>query len=194
MTITIGGSSEQSVSYKFIPSGMHDTGFYRMHILGLDTPSTAVGEGVAALEFGGTLLVFDVFYTGFGSSYIGSAHFQLSSMIGGTGAVVRDLTTVELNGSATPNGRMMGYWRATDSPESLTPKLARAIKEGLVYFNIDTAAYPSGEIRGLLVGKIIGGLAVVSRPGTHLFAMAGGIGMGGSNAPDSVIYNEITSP
>jgi len=56
-----------------------------------------------------------------------------------------------LSGGGGTSGTFDGTWRATSSPYGLSTDRVNALLAGLLYVNIHSANYPSGEIRGQIL-------------------------------------------
>jgi hypothetical protein len=120
--------------------------------------STAIGFGNFLLNQAQTQLTFNVNYQGLGSAFA-AAHFH-NAPIGTAGGIVRGMTIgVEgPGGTGSPNGSFNGVWSNTDAPIPansqnfpLTPTLVNALLAGNLYFNVHSANFPGGEIRGQIL-------------------------------------------
>ncbi len=98
----------------------------------------AFGTGVVELNAAGTELSYDITVTGLSGS-INAAHFHGTAPEGESAGVVR---TIEFEGN-----HASGVWTPSDD-EPLTPELAQALRDGLIYVNVHTELNPPGEIRG----------------------------------------------
>ena len=122
------------------------------------TPAT--GFGTFVLNDARTDLSFDVDYAGLIGGPVVGAHFH-DAPVGVAGPVVRGL---DISGATSPNGAFAGVWRSTDS-QPLTPFLVDELFADRIYFNVHTATFPAGEIRGQL--------AAVPEPSTLLLLVSG---------------------
>ncbi|PSF36000.1 PEP-CTERM sorting domain-containing protein [Aphanothece hegewaldii CCALA 016] len=116
-------------------------------------PVMSPGSGFATLELTGSpgswVLDYELTYSGL-SSPIASPYAHIhNAPFGSNGPVVHHLDgadTAPIAGSTS--GTIIGDWRFDDPSAPLTDALAQQLQQGKLYFNIHTAAIPSGEIRG----------------------------------------------
>lgn len=173
--VSTGGVAPLADSFAYRPDGSPSTGAYKSNLIPYGTGSPGSGNGAYFLDAADGFFVFLVTYANLTTpaTAITGAHFYLGPP-GTNGTVVRTLTTAELGGSAVPGGTMKGTWMATD-PQPMTAERARQITEGKVYFAVNTAAFPDGEIRGQVIGRLVLGTASLNEPATG----TGGAGTGG---------------
>lgn len=105
------------------------------------TASLATGQLVGLLSSDN--LKFDFVLQTTGLVNITSAHFNLGFQ-GTNGPIVKTITVNPVTGGA------VGSWTSTDA-EPLTPTLVTSLKDGSIYISVDTALFPTGEIRGQVV-------------------------------------------
>jgi hypothetical protein len=98
------------------------------------------GFGFATVELNGDTLTYDLAYTGLSGTPI-AAHVHLPAPTTGSAGIAFALTNV---GSLGTTGRYAATVQLTLDQKS-------AILSGLAYFNIHTAAFGGGEIRGQIV-------------------------------------------
>jgi len=113
------------------------------------TGSTARGFGTFTLNAAQTQLTFNVVYQGLGSAFAAS-HFH-NAAVGVNGSIVRGMNigTEGPGGTGSPNGTFTGVWSSTDT-QPLTPTLVSELIAGRIYFNVHSATFGGGEIRGQL--------------------------------------------
>lgn len=112
-------------------------------------PNASPGYGTSAFRLTRDGLVFG-FSTDNLTAAITAAHFHGAGR-GTSGGVVRGLLAGEMSGA---NGR--GVWKPSDA-QPLTAALILGLFTDDIYFNVHTAAFPGGEIRGQV--DLAGGLA-----------------------------------
>ena len=154
-------------------------------------PVTTTGSGTASAVLDGAagswVLTYTLNFSGLTSPIAlpgtldSPAHIH-NAPIGSNGGVVHDLdgaaSLVGLTG-----GSITGDWRFDDAERPLTDALAQSLLGGDAYFNIHTAAFPSGEIRGQILvadggGGNGGGNGSVPVPGSLAMMLAGIAGWG----------------
>jgi hypothetical protein len=129
-------------------------------------PVTSGGAGSATAMLtgaaGGYVLSYSLNYTGLGSDAIaGHIHYSILPPGGSpteqTGPVVHPLDADF--GALGTEGSIDGQWRYDDSELPLTDALVDSLLDGELYFNVHSANYTGGEIRGQvdLVGTGNGG-------------------------------------
>ena len=99
--------------------------------------TTATGSGIFFMNLMNNTLRYNIVYTGL-TSIETNAHFHGPASPGGTAGVIAGQPL-------TPNGSSpkSGVWNYSAAAGSM-------LKDGLVYVNIHTQQFPSGEIRGHL--------------------------------------------
>jgi len=121
-----------------------------------EVPSvTTNARGSAALVIHDAGITFQATVDGL-SGPIAAAHFH-NNAAGSNGDVVRDIKNDFKGGNTAA-----GVWRAGDG---LTNLLLRETLANRIYFNVHTAANPTGEIRGQAVTGAALFTSVASRPG-----------------------------
>src|SRR5688500_5613053 len=119
----------------------------------VDTPG--VGLATAMLD-GGTgayVLSYTLNYAGLGSdATAGHIHYAINppgrSPADQTGPVVHGLNADF--GALGADGSIAGEWRFDDAENPLTDALVDSLMDGELYFNIHSATFGEGEIRGHL--------------------------------------------
>jgi hypothetical protein len=109
--------------------------------------SLATGTGSFTLNPAQTQLTFNVSYSGLGSAFL-AAHFH-NGAPGVNGPIVRGMTIGPDGPGGSPNGSFTGVWSSADA-QPLTPALVTQLFAGNIYFNVHTATFGGGEIRGQL--------------------------------------------
>jgi len=149
--LTLAGGTQAQIVFTAILNGANEA----------PTPnaSTAKGYGTFTLNAAQTQLTFDVTYQGLGSAFAAS-HFH-NQAAGTAGPIVRGMNigTEGPGGTGSPNGTFSGVWSNTDAPTAgnpnnnpLTPTLVSELLAGRIYFNVHSAQFGGGEIRGQVFG------------------------------------------
>ena len=119
----------------------------------VDTP--AVGSATAMLEggAGAYVLSYALNYAGLGSdATAGHLHYAINppgrAPADQTGPVVHGLNADF--GALGADGSIAGEWRFDDAENPLTDALVDSLMDGELYFNIHSATFGEGEIRGQL--------------------------------------------
>ena len=147
-----------------VPPLVHATTIFTATLTGSqETPpvtTPASGFGTFVLNDARMDLSFNVDYAGLIGGPVVGAHFH-DAPLGVAGPIVRGL---DMTGATSPTGSFAGVWRSTDQ-QPLTPSLVNALFAERIYFNIHTAAFPAGEIRGQL--------SAIPEPSTLLLLVSG---------------------
>ena len=98
--------------------------------------SAATGTGTVTLNEAETQATVNLNFTGLGGSQT-AAHIHGPAPVGRTAPVLFDTGTGTI----------------TNAVFSVTPAQAAQLKAGLMYFDVHTAAFPDGEIRGQILGN-----------------------------------------
>ena len=175
-------------------------GFYRVRDLAnasitrftASLSSTAAGNastgfGLGTVDLNGDVLTYDVAYTGLTGAPT-AAHVHLPATTGGAAGVAFNLTAV---GGLGTTGRY-------SASVTLTLAQKTAVLAGLAYFNIHTAAFGGGEIRGQLmpVAQRVVLSGVAERPAGNT---SPGFGIGaltiiGNELAFDINYQGLTAP
>src|SRR5689334_1194271 len=107
---------------------------------GSTTGGNAIGQGTFTLNDARTELHYHIVFSGLTSNLLG-AHIHYGEA-GAPGPI-----WFFLSGSGGTSGTFDGTWTATSSPYGLSTDRVNALLGGLLYVNIHSANYPSGEIR-----------------------------------------------
>jgi hypothetical protein len=110
-------------------------------------PATTTATGFGQFALVGNELAFEIFYRGLSGPAV-AAHFHGPAGGAGTAGVLVDLAPFNQGGFGV-SGSLAG--RLT-----LTPAQVAAFADGKVYVNLHTAAFPGGELRGQVLGAIVG--------------------------------------
>jgi hypothetical protein len=123
-------------------------------------PTTGAGSATAMLtgDAGGYVLSYTLNFTGLTSDAVaGHIHYGIdppgADPIEQTGPVVHPLDADF--GAIGTEGGISGQWRYDDAELPLTDALVDSLMDGELYFNVHSAAFTGGEIRGqiTLVGN-----------------------------------------
>lgn len=107
----------------------------------------STGTGFFVLADGGNELTYQVTYASLSSSFSAS-HFH-NAAAGVAGGVVRNVNF----SSSNPN-TAAGSWKNSDATQPLSPALLVELLGGRLYFNIHSANFGGGEIRGQVVNDV----------------------------------------
>jgi hypothetical protein len=129
--------------------------------------TTATGFGEFVLNDPMTALSFNVTYAGLIGGPVVGAHFHVAPP-GVAGPIVRDVGS---EGGGSPNGSFAGIWQSTDA-QPLSPQLVNSLLSNNIYFNVHTAQFPAGEIRGQLIAAP-GQVSAIPEPSSLLLFAAG---------------------
>jgi hypothetical protein len=136
-------------------------------------PVTTGGAGSATAmlsgDVGSFVLSYSLNYSGLGSDAVaGHIHYSIlppgNDPLDQTGPVVHGLDADF--GSLGSDGSISGEWRFDDESMPLTDALVDSLMDGELYFNIHSATFGNGEIRGQIqpVGDDGGGTAIPLPP------------------------------